>query len=197
MIFFRAANVINRGTAQWLSLLLLLGIFLGSLPLAFHTQARQANLVYCPLQKKLVAPNEPAALAQREPLAELCAPQSSKSDFLLASARKLRLSKISLNEWQNEELFFSYAQKGDAAFAALNGSGNLPESLFTEASNIEKTTASYQSDFGKRAVAAVIVGQLPRPPPAEVSVEIYHSQNATELSSVSWRIKPRAPPARS
>lgn len=190
--------MINRGTAQCLSLFVLLGIFLGSVPLAFYTQARQANLVYCPLQKKWVASNKPAALARKELLAELCAPQSSKSSFLLASARKLQLSKISLNERQNEELFFSYAQKGDAAFAALTSPGNLPESLFTKLSKVEKTTASYQSDFSKRAVAATTIGQLPRPPPlAEVSVEIYHSQNAAELSSVSRRIKPRAPPVRS
>ena len=174
---------------------MLLGVYLGCLPVFGFQTAGSPGFVYCPLQEKWVARGGFSTPPKKvEPLADVCAPQKIKAAFLAESVNDFRFLRISFDSEQTTNLFFSYAEEGNRAFAEIERSPDLPERRLLQAAAAQKSLVNRQKDFDKKAVEKFVLKQLARPPTTG-SKTFYQTQSVRALGSVSRRIQPRAPPA--
>ena len=170
-------------------------IYFGCLPVFGLQTVKSSGAIFCPLMKKwILRENYSRQPKKADLLADICAPKKIKTAFLEDAVKNFRVLPSALNLEQTEDLFFSYARKGECAFAEAGRSRGAPEQRFGQAAAGEKSLVNRQNDSGKTVVERFALKQLARPPTTTVVPLLYTLQNARQLRSISRRIRPRAPP---
>lgn len=117
----------SRFGARAFAALLIWSIALGScfFQAAFAKTALESDVVYCPLQKRLVPKVQPAPVSLSA--TEYCASPRETEDF---TAKLIRNAGVRSIADQNEidSLFFAYQTIGDNAFQGFSGSPDSPRS---------------------------------------------------------------------
>lgn len=186
---FKAVSVLPYLVLVWLA-----AVCLGYFSLLNAQPDKDPDRVFCPLQKSWVKKSPSSETRVKpEPLEEICASDSQKESFIYESFQKLKLTPISLDAKQTEALFFDYAEKGSAVFAAFSNSRSAPQTELVKAVNVEKGTLALQKEFLKTEAKALLEIQQPRPPGVEQTAS-FVSQKFVSLKNISRKISPRAPP---
>lgn len=185
-----------RGTKN-LTAIWLFALFLSAFSTLLFANApyNSAEMVYCPLTKKL----QPVKAARKEfgrnPLEEVCADQKNKQSFLDEFFGKNLLRANLLDDKQFEQLVFDFFQKGKSAFV------NLPQSPNSPRRNSIKAFSAIIG-FGKTDEVRFVwklqpenfnFAARPRPPNSEPA-SLFKSPNFHALEKISRQISPRAPP---
>lgn len=185
--------------ARFSARLIFFCMLFNSLPATFARQtAPTPDLIYCPLQKSLLrkhAPTPPRAKI-KEPLDEICASIERKSRFFSDVSKRVPFLRLIRDREQIENLFFSYLESGNKAFARLApfAPENFPAPQVSESQNAKKSGAArYKIDFDRNASEVFAFAQRPRPPTARKTASFDRSV-FRPLETVSRRIQPRAPP---
>ncbi|HQU81599.1 MAG TPA: hypothetical protein PKY59_00645 [Pyrinomonadaceae bacterium] len=175
-------------------LILLSAIFSGAVSLAFYSpnQFQTAEMVYCPLTKRL-QPVHAADLKQNE-FDGICLTDKQKSDFSSAILTKISFGFSFSNKQSVEEIVFDYLNNGKSALDALPNLPNLPEktlakksfSLIGFGNNFEhQVILKSEENFSFKLKA--------RPPTKTVSVR-FEYDSLKDLATISRNINPRSPP---
>lgn len=154
-----------------------------------------AEMVYCPLTRKLQPVNPPKIAAPLYSLNEICASEFEKSNFALAIIKiaKLKFSNISQKDFEN--LAFDFWRTGKSALDALPNSPHLPEELMTKNFFSPLNAGSdYENNFCWTTTEIFTFQLNPRPPTNRNSLA-YEFDSARKIIQISRRIAPRAPPA--
>jgi hypothetical protein len=179
-------------TAVWLFALLLNAF---SIVLFAETPRHPAEIVYCPLTKKL----QPVKVQKKEvwqnPLENICADEMEKTSFSDELFSKNLLKTNSLDEKQFENLAFDFFQKGNAAFANLPQFPDFPHKNsvknFSVTLGFGKTN---ETQFVWKSPTEKYNFALNPRPPNSVSANLFEPRISRELEKISRRIAPRAPP---
>jgi len=154
-----------------------------------------AEMVYCPLTKKLQPVKAPKKEFSQNPLEEVCAPEKNKKSFVDEVFGKNLLRVNLLDKKQFENLVFDFFQKGESAFANLPQFPDLPHKYSVKAfSTVIGFGKNDETRFvWKEQTENFNFAQHPRPPDfapkGDFSVQI-----ARELKNISRNINPRSPP---
>lgn len=170
------------------------GAFLFGALLPIKPSSSAAEMVYCPLTRKLQPVNPPKPAAPVYSLNEICAAEFEKSIFTLAilESAKLNFSSISANEF--EDLVFNFWQKGKSAFDSLPNAPNAPQE-FTAKNSF--SAINFGSDYKNKIVWLATENfafqSKPRPPTTQ-KIFAFESQSLKLLDESSNQTSPRAPP---
>ncbi len=152
---------------------------------------KSAEMVYCPLTKKLQPINPPAVAAKAFSLNEICAADSEKIRLESAIGENLKFNFTARNL---ENLAFDFWQKGKTAFESLPNAPNAPEKAAVK-NSFPPVVFGDHFDFKIvwKATEKFAFQAQPRPPTA-IDFPEYNSETASKLRQISLRIAPRAPP---
>lgn len=174
----------------------LTAILSGALSFAFfNSNSRStAEMIYCPLTKKLQPINPPSSVSNTFSLNEICAAETEKTRLAAAIAENLKLKFVSLNRNNFENLAFDFWQKGKTAFDAVPNVPNAPEKAAFKNSF---SPINFNGDFSFKiiwkATEKPAFQAQPRPPTVADFPEFNH-EFSKKLDRVSRHIAPRAPP---
>ena len=179
-------------TVVWLFALLLNAF---SVAIFAETPLAPAEMVYCPLTKKLQPVKAAKKAARPNPLGEICADETTKKAFADELFAQNLLRTNAPHEEQFEKLVFDFFQKGKTAFADLPRLPDAPRKnslkTFSAVTGFGKTDET--QFLGKSTFDDFSPSQKPRPP-TPAAVNLFESRNFRELREISRRIAPRAPP---
>ena len=185
--FQRNFIFLSKNPARIFVWLLLLVIGGGSLNFQSFQTPVSPNLVYCPLQKQWVKPDEPRAKIERPPFDEICATDARKSSLQFELALKTPRPLT-------EKIVFDYLERGDRLIAELNGLSGAPEQRFDKQTNFEKAASNFSQKPGKFQIVNFTLPQAARPPnPSDKSAD-FGFQFVRPLVQISRNINPRSPP---
>jgi hypothetical protein len=187
--FRRAKNLV----AVWL-----FALFLNAFSIAVVAEIpdRPAELVYCPLTKRLQPVKARKKEVWKNPLENICADESEKN-LLAAEIFGTHLLKTNfLDEEKFEGLVFDFFRKGAAALAQLPKSPGFPQKNSVKTFSI--AFGFSQTDeirfIWKLSAENFSFAQNGRPP-NPVSVKLFEFQNSSaESKKLPRRSAPRAPP---
>ena len=182
---------------KFLTAIWLFALFLNAFSIAIFAEApkKLAEMVYCPLTKKLQPVKAVKKETRKNPLGEICADGRDKKSFSdeLFSASGLKMA--ALGEKQFENLVFDFFQKGKSAFAGVPQFPDLPHK--NSIKPFSAVVAFGQTDekqfIWKSRAERFSFALIPRPPNT-VAANFFEPQNFRELNKISRQITPRAPP---
>lgn len=179
-----------------LAAVLLSAILSGALSLAFPSPIESsAEMVYCPLTRRLQPANPPKTIAPKFSLNEICARDFEKNLFALAAATEsAKLNSSSVNQTEFENLAFDFWQNGNRAFGNLPSAPNAPEKFIAKNSFAAINSGG---DYGNKIVwqtTEIYAVQLKPRPPTNQNSPRFEIKSARRLHQISRRIAPRAPP---
>ncbi|HEV7646424.1 MAG TPA: hypothetical protein VGO50_20995 [Pyrinomonadaceae bacterium] len=185
---------IVKSVARVLTLLVLLCVYLSSLPLSQAAARRSSDEVFCPLQKMWVKKNSAAPWQgdQKQPLKNICARVERKDIFLSELTESLRFTRATPSYRETEKLFFTYLAKGKPSLTQYFYSQNAPEPQYISSARIEKNANNTRFEFAAHAAQAYTSRSQPHV--FRVLVNNLSSRAFTELKNISRDLKPRAPP---
>ncbi len=152
-----------------------------------------AEMVYCPLTKKL-QPINPPSVSNAFSLNEICATDAEKIRLTSAIVKNLKLQFTNFTANNFEDLAFDFWQKGKTAFDSLPNAPNLPEKLTVK--NFFSPTNSGDNFSFKivwKTTEKFAFQAQPRPPTA-IDFPEFNFEIVPKLKRISRRIAPRAPP---
>lgn len=190
---FKQFDLCTGSVMRCLTWFVISGLYLGSLHLPAAASVRPSALVFCPLQKTWVEKNAAPRVERESFLRNICAVGKRKKDFLAEISQNLRLLSSIADREQSESLFFRYAEGGRQALASASSAPNAPDPTFIHSPKSEKSVGGERINLAERKLEAFSLPQLPRPPTFQ-SVVNFPAPRSVKLTSVSRRIKPRAPP---
>lgn len=177
----------------WLFALFLNAFSFGSFAAVSESSA---ELVYCPLTKRLQPVKAPQRQIHKNPLDEICADNRTKNSFLneIFSSKNLP-SANHLNDREFENLVFDFSRTGKAAFKNLPLPADFPhQNLVKNFSAVAGFSKTDELKFvWKLSASDFSFAENPRPP-TKVSTNFFNPQTFRELEKISRRRVPRAPP---
>lgn len=180
-------------------LLVLAGLTASVFSLTFSVKkTEEADMVYCPLSKKLQPVNPPKEVVRQKSLQDICASEQNKNLFARELFKNSFLDLSSQDKNQFENLAFDFFQKGDSVFKNLPHSSdwpsneNLIKNFYASISsasfyNPQSIRTSKVEDFG--------FSLHPRPPNFSQTAR-FDFEIVRRLETISRNINPRSPPAR-
>lgn len=180
-----------KSSVRYFAWLILLSFSFSLTPVRAFQTSKSADAVYCPLQKIWVERYVPTAKVEN-PLKNICAADDGKKTFLFELSKKYAARQVG-DSAEVEHSFFNYVDNGKRASAVILPSQSAPEPQLDKSAATEKITGGYQNFFIKKSAADFVLPRKARPPTV-VAETIYNSKTFQELTSISRRIKPRAPP---
>lgn len=176
----------------------LLALLLNAFPFGLSAAAPKApaELVYCPLTKRLQPVKAPPKNFRKNSLDDICAGKDTKNSFLNEIFSSRNLAAVNhLNDQEFEDLVLAFSRIGKAAFQNLPPPPDLPRQSALKASfavaGFSRTGES--KCIWKPNAASFSFAENPRPPtPAAASY--FEPRNRRELETASRPGAPRAPP---
>ena len=153
-----------------------------------------AEMVYCPLTKKLQPVNPPKNIAPTYLLNEICAADSEKNklEAAISEYSKLKLTVFNLNNF--EDTAFDFWQKGKTAFDILP---NMPGAPEKSAAKNSFSPVGFGGDFDVKLfwkTSESFAFQIQPRPPTTLDTALFNLQFFLKFDRISRRIAPRAPP---
>lgn len=178
------------------ALILLSAILSGMFSFSFHTstQLNTAEMVYCPLTKKLQPIRAFNVNSKQNLLDEYCVSEKEKAGFSSEIIKKIRFSFSIFNETNFENLVFDYFRIGKSAFDVIPNLPNFPEKKLVKKSfSTSGLSNSFNTQITGKAQEQFSFQLKPRPPTIilQTHFEFLFSQ---ELKKISKNINPRSPP---
>lgn len=175
---------------------LLSAIFSGAVSLAFYVPepAQNAEMVYCPLTKRLQPVHAFDVNQGKNELGEICLSAKQRDDFSSSILTKLSLGFSFSKQQSVEEIVFDYFKNGKSALDTVPDFPNHPERTFAEnlysligfgqnldMQSVWKTEESFSLKLKAR-------------PPTKVLSTRFDFQISKNLETISRNINPRSPP---
>lgn len=165
------------------------GVILAEIP------NRSAELVYCPLTKKLQPVKARKKEVWQNPLENICAAESEKTSFAAEVLGKNLLKTNFLDERRFEDLVFDFFQKGPAALAGLPPLPGFPQKNSVKTFSAAPGFSSpNETRFAWKLCAENFSFAQNGRPPNAVSANLFEFQIPRQPAKISRRIAPRAPP---
>lgn len=171
------------------------------LPLMFFGAADAAlnndNLVYCPLQKKWVAPaSSPPVEAKVDVFDQICAAPGVKTNIFQNVFARLSAFQTIADARAAEDLIFDYLRHGDAVVKAFRGAPLPSPAQSAGLYAAEKALNNTNQPLFKLPLAAVCSQLRARPPTGKpLSVFSYNNPDCNLFDgNLSPNLLPRPPP---
>ncbi len=159
---------------------------------ASNSQIRQ-DLVFCPLRKQLVKRNVPAPIVPRVSLADVCAAERDKSNFLKRLVFKVRSKLLIIDQDDADALFFDYNANGDQAFTGTFPTPGRSRSNEISLAKIQLGANGGRVDPVVENTQLLSPAYLSRPPTSAAEPDLPESE-FVDLENIPHAVRPRAPP---